>query len=158
VTILAAQHVRERAVNERMIEPFFERSVAFGMSYGLSAAGYDIRIKQRRMLRPGEFTLASSIERFDLPADIIAQIADKSTWARRGIAVQNTLAEPGWSGYLTIEITNHGPNTVLIEAGSPIAQMVFHQLSAPTECPYGADSKYQNQPDEPVPAREEAAR
>lgn len=153
MSLLPAQLIRARV---GMIEPFFERGVAFGMSYGLSAAGYDVRIKQQKVLRPGDFVLASTIERFDLPRDILAQVADKSTWARRGIAVQNTIAEPGWSGWLTLEITNHGPNTIIIEAGSPIAQILFHQLSEPTELPYGKDAKYQNQGDEPVPAKFEA--
>lgn len=149
--ILAAQHVRERAL-KGMIEPFCERGVSHGMSYGLSSAGLDIRIRERRVMRPGDFTLASTIERFNLPTDILAMIVDKSSLARRGIAVQHTCAEPGWCGYLTLEITNHGPNTIVIEEGSPIAQMIFHLLSAPTEQPYG-NGKYADQPAHPVEAR-----
>jgi dCTP deaminase len=149
--ILAAQHIRNRV---GMIEPFHERSISHGMSYGLSSAGYDVRIQQRIVLRPGDFTLASTIECFDMPDDLLAQVADKSTWARRGIAVQNTIIEPGWRGHLTLEITNHGPNIVGIEEGSPIAQIIFHMLLQPTETPYSG--KYQDQRDEPVEAKFEA--
>lgn len=139
--ILPAQHIRAR---KGMIEPFTERGVAYGMSYGLSAAGYDVRIDKGRTLRPGEFCLASTAERFVIPIDVLAKVADKSTWARRGLAVQNTIIEPGWNGWLTLELTNHGENILRIEDGSPVAQIIFHLLAEPTEQPYG-NSKYQNQ-------------
>jgi dUTPase len=61
----------------------------------------------------------------------------KSTWARRGLVVQNTVIEPGWHGYLTIELTNHGPGALSLQWGMPIAQIVFHRLEAVTEQPYG---------------------
>ena len=146
--ILPAQHIRARV---GMVTPFRERAVANGMSYGLSAAGYDVRIDKGRVLRPGEFSLASTLERFDMPADVLAKVADKSTWARRGLAVQNTIIEPGWNGYLTIELTNHGPDTLRIPDGAPIAQIIFHLLAEPTEQVYSG--KYQSQANEPVPAR-----
>lgn len=146
--ILPAQHIRART---GIITPFAERSVSHGMSYGLSSAGYDVRIKQTVVLKPGDFRLASTIERFAMPADLMAQVGDKSTWARRGLAIQNTLIEPGWEGWLTIELSNHGGYTMEIMAGMPIAQIIFMQLAEPTEQPYSG--KYSNQADEPVSAR-----
>ena len=146
--ILPAQHIRAR---KGMIEPFEERGVASGMSYGLSCCGYDIRIYRGRILRPGDFALASTLERFAIPDDIMGHVADKSTWARRGLAVQNTILEPGWEGYLTIELSNHGGETLVIADGTPIAQIVFHQLLEPTEQPYRG--KYDRQERGPVPAR-----
>lgn len=91
----------------RPVEPFEERGVIDGMSYGLSHAGYDIRIREDVELEPGGFTLASTIERFRMPNDVAAMVCDKSTWARRGLAVQNTFIEPGWEGYLTLELSNN---------------------------------------------------
>lgn len=148
--ILPAQHIRARV---GMIEPFEERGVASGMSYGLSAAGYDVRIDCGRILRPGDFCLASTLERFNIGADVLGHVADKSTWARRGLAIQNTIIEPGWNGYLTLELTNHGEETIVIADGTPIAQIVFHLLAEPTEQPYGENAKYQNQERGPVKAR-----
>jgi dCTP deaminase len=52
------------------------------------------------------------------------------------LTVQNTVIEPGWRGYLTLELTNHGPNRLEIPAGSPIAQIIFEMLDEPTEQPY----------------------
>lgn len=136
----------------RPIEPFHERTVHNGMTFGLSAAGYDVRIRETVHLGPGEFALASTIEKFDMPPDLLAVVHDKSSWARRGIAVQNTVLEPGWRGYLTLELTNHNhEELVTIEAGSPIAQVIFHRLEAPTEQPY--QGRYQDQEAGPQPAR-----
>lgn len=131
------------------IDPLCGRTIAHGMSYGLSAAGYDLRIKDALRLYPGGFALATTVERVCLPADLMGQLADKSSWARRGIAVQNTIFEPGWYGYPTIELSNHGPSVIWIPAGAPIAQMIFHVLDAPSDRPYSG--KYQDQPQCPVP-------
>ena len=77
------------------------------MSYGLSIAGYDIRIAQSLWVAPHGCALASTIEHIDMPLDVIARVAEKSTWARQFLCVQNTIFEPGWRGYPTIELTNH---------------------------------------------------
>ena len=137
--ILSGQSIRKRGI----FTPFHERSKAHGMTFGVGPAGYDVRIDKKVVLRPGDFALAATMERFDIPTDLIAIIHDKSTWARKGLALQNTVAEPGWCGYLTIELSNHGDNTLVIEEGAPIAQVILHVLDQPTETPYAG--RYQNQ-------------
>lgn len=159
--ILSAQSIAARVHATRSgecfggldIQPFCARTVEHGMSYGLSACGYDLRILDALVLPPGGFALATTMEWLSFPADLRGTLADKSTWARRGIAVQNTRFEPGWRGYPTIEISNHSQQTVAIDAGSPIAQMEFAQLDQPTNQPYAG--KYQDQPQRPVEAIEE---
>jgi dCTP deaminase len=145
--ILPAQMIRKR----HMITPFCERSVAHGMSFGLSAAGYDVRIAQDLVVDAKEFALASTIEFFEIPADFTMTIFDKSTWARQGISLFNTTAEPGWRGYLTLEIVNHSGRAVTFKRGMPIAQVQFNWLVAPTDSVYVG--KYQDQLDEPVQAK-----
>lgn len=154
--ILPAQHIRRFCNSPTpLITPFYERTVhPAGMSYGLSSCGYDVRIAQSVTLRPHEFKLVSTLERFWMPADLVAQPYDKSTWARLGMAVQNTVIEPGWEGYLTLEITNHGINTLVIEEGMPIAQIMWHMLLDASSQPY--EGKYQNQENRPVAAKLEA--
>ena len=122
---------------------------AHGVSYGLSEAGYDLRIKQSVTLHPlKRFALASTVERFQMPDDAVAIVHDKSTWARRGLSVFNTVVEPGWDGWLTLELAYHGWGVLRIPAGAGIAQLLFHQIAVPTRY----SGKYQNQPDEPVAA------
>lgn len=147
--ILSAQTIRKF----KPIDPFHERIVKNGMSFGLSHAGYDVRIAQDLELAPGKFALASTIERFTMPGNMVAMVHDKSTWARRGLSLFNTVIEPGWCGYLTLELVNHSDETLSIEHGDPIAQIVFMKLDKATERPYSG--KYQNQRPGPVPAMRE---
>lgn len=138
-----------------------------GVSYGLSEAGVDIRIKQEIWFEPdehtivrsdgsiggeelftGRFVLASAIEEFQMPGNLVGIVHDKSTWARRGLSVFNTVIESGWNGFLTLELVYHGNESLHIPAGSGIAQVIFHELAVPT----WYSGKYDNQPDRPVEA------
>jgi dCTP deaminase len=134
------------------LEPMVDSKIRqHGVSYGLSEAGYDIRIKQSVNLRPdNRFSLASTLEHFRMPKDMVAIVHDKSTWARRGLSVFNTVIEPGWHGYLTLELVYHGDAIVNIPAGAGIAQVIFHRLLEFGDYGYG---KYQNQEDQPVGPR-----
>ncbi|ANJ20829.1 deoxycytidine triphosphate deaminase [Roseobacter phage RD-1410Ws-07] len=135
-----------------------------GYSYGLSEAGYDIRIKQdiqfdnrqgRHLVfcdgsvNDGHFTLASAIEEFTMPTDLVGIVHDKSTWARQGLSVFNTVIEPGWCGFLTLELAYHGNGLLHIPAGVGIAQVVFHQTSDHAQY----EGKYQHQEDKPQEAK-----
>lgn len=144
-----------------------------GTSFGLGEAGYDIRIKQTVRFRPGHregsitvelfdgdlknrisvkngrFSLASAMDKFQMPDDLVGIVHDKSTWARRGLSVFNTVIEPGWGGFLTLELVYHGEEELVIPAGSGIAQVIFHRASQPMHY----NGKYQDQADEPVAAK-----
>ena len=121
-----------------------------GVSYGLAEAGYDLRIKQTITLHPfRRFALASTIERFTIPENLVAVIHDKSTNIRRGLMVGNSVAEPGWQGWLTLELFYFGWKPLHIKAGTGIAQAIFHQLASPARYV----GRYQDQPDRPVEAR-----
>lgn len=149
--ILPAQHIRRLALEFDMITPFNERGDYQGMTFGLGPSTYDIRIRQSANLYPGECLLASSIERLKLPNDVRAILLDKSSWARRFVTVQNTKFDPGFEGYCTLELINHGKQFIELQEGMPIGQLEFAQLLEPTELPY--QGRYQYQPDEPVPYR-----
>lgn len=146
MSIIPSQTLRRLCIERStpMIEPFHERQTAHGMTFGLSPAGYDVRIVEDIMLQPGGFVLTSTMEAFNMPENVIGFVHDKSTLARLGIAVQNTVIEPGWRGKsLTLEISNHGSLAREFIKGQPIAQIVFHRLEAPTEQPYAG--RYQDQ-------------
>lgn len=149
--ILTGKQIRERCSGlNPMIAPFSERTKFEGCSYGLSFGGYDIRIKQGLVLRPNEFRLASTVEHFIIPNDLMAFVKDKSTWARRGLSVFNTVYEASWRGHATLELKNQGDDILAIPAGVGIAQLIFQELSHPLE--NGYQGKYSNQPDRPVEA------
>jgi dCTP deaminase len=138
---------------------------AHGVSHGLVEVGYDIQIKQNvqffrskvmgepsvavdGIAKLGRFTIASAMEEFIMPRTLMGIVHDKSTWARRGLSVFNTVIEPGWKGFLTLELVYHGQEDLFIPAGSGIAQVVFHEIHQPA----AYEGKYQNQEDRPVEA------
>lgn len=141
-----------------------------GVSYGLAEAGYDIRVKQEIVFYPrtwaggpkvavgtdlfyGRFAIASAIELFQMPTNLVGVVHDKSTWARQGLSVFNTVIEPGWNGYLTLEFVFHGDDDLVIPAGAGIAQVLFSRVE--NQAAYSG--KYQDQADEPVSAILEAS-
>lgn len=130
----------------RPVEPFVEKTIFEGKSYGLSIAGYDIRIAQDVLLGPKEFALVSSVEKFDMPNDVVGRVCDKSSWLRQGLRVGNTVIEPGWRGYLTMELFNCGSETLRIRNGTGISQILFERTDLPTT---GYNGKYQDQKPEP---------
>lgn len=144
--IWSAQTIATR----KPISPLLSKTTAHGRTYGLSSCGYDIRLRDGMWLFPFWGRLGVSVERFDMPNDVMAEVKDKSTNARRFIFVQNTVVEPGWTGYLTLEITRLLPWPVYLPPGMPIAQIIFKQLDEPTILPYRG--KYQDQPARPVAA------
>ena len=122
-----------------------------GVSHGLTECGYDIRIKQDVWLFPGRsFVLASSLEEFDMPNYLMGRVLNKSTWARRGLdASMTTNIEPGWKGWLTLELCYHRWKPLLVPAGSGIAQVIFEVIAQPA----AYEGRYNNQEDRPVPAK-----
>jgi dCTP deaminase len=153
MSVIVDTQIRKLCVEHGLIMPFNERVVVRGKSFGLSTAGYDIRIAQTIRLAPGDYVLASSVEHFNMPDNLLGIVHDKSTWVRQGITVQNTVIEPGWRGWLTLEIANQSRDDMVIDEGDPIAQIIFHELSGSPERLY--TGKYQDQPNRPVEAIQE---
>jgi dCTP deaminase len=95
------------------------------------------------------FTLASAIEEFHMPNNLMGRFTDKSSMARRGISVFNTNIKPGWTGFLTLEIVFHGSEPVMLQAGEPIGHVIFELISDPVSY----QGKYQDQENKPVSAK-----
>jgi len=94
---------------------------------------------------PGGFLLAETIEYFNMPEDVIGIVTGKSTYARCGIIINVTPLEPGWRGYLTLEIHNASRHSVIIYPGEGIAQINFHRGETPNVTYDSRAGKYQNQ-------------
>jgi dCTP deaminase len=102
------------------------------------------------VLHPGEFVLASTIERVKLADDLVARIDGKSSLGRLGLLVHATAGyvDPGWDGQLTLELSNVATLPIKLYYGMKIGQLSFQALSSPAIRPYGhADlkSRYQGQ-------------
>ncbi len=109
------------------------------------------------ILHPGEFVLGQTLERVTLPDDLVARLEGKSSLGRLGLLIHSTagFVDSGFSGNLTLELSNVANLPITIYHGMPIGQISFMRMDGPVERPYGSSetgSKYQGQA-EPTPSR-----
>ena len=176
MAIKSDKWIKRMAREHRMIEPFVESQTRAGVvSYGVSSYGYDVRVGDAFkvftnvfntvvdpkdfdpksfvdikadicIIPPNSFALASTIEYFRIPRDVLTICLGKSTYARCGIIVNVTPFEPEWEGHVTIEISNTTPLPAKIYSNEGIAQVLFFQSDEPCEISYkDKKGKYQAQ-------------
>jgi len=109
------------------------------------------------ILHPGEFVLGQTLERVTLPNDLVARLEGKSSLGRLGLLIHSTagFVDSGFSGNLTLELSNVANLPITIYEGMPIGQISFMRMDGPVENAYGSEStgsKYQGQA-EPTPSR-----
>ena len=102
------------------------------------------------VLHPGEFVLGSTYEQVTLPDDVAARVEGKSSLGRLGLLTHATagFVDPGFSGHVTLELSNVATLPIKLWPGMKIGQLCFFQLSSPSENPYGSakyGSHYQGQ-------------
>ena len=165
----------EMATRHKMIEPFESSQIRHGISYGVSAYGYDISLSdefkipdfskiteldpknnglenfvdlqaESILIPANSFLLARTREYFRIPRDVVTICTGKSTYARCGVVVNVTPFEPEWEGFATISLSNTGPRPVRVYAGEGIAQLLFIEASEICQVSYkDKKGKYQGQ-------------
>jgi dCTP deaminase len=108
----------------------------------------EVKPDEAFILHPGEFVLGSTLERVAIPDDLVARLEGKSSLGRLGLLIHSTAGyvDPGWDGYLTLELSNVANLPITIYPGMKIGQISFFMLTTPAETPYGtAGNKYQGQ-------------
>ncbi|WP_253299774.1 dCTP deaminase [Wolbachia endosymbiont of Chironomus riparius] len=176
MAVMPDKWIREKAEKLGMIEPFVGNKNSKGViSFGLSSYGYDARVNNKFkiftnvnsaivdpknfsensfidketdvcIIPPNSFMLASTVEYFRIPRNILVICVGKSTYARCGIIVNVTPLEPGWEGHVTLEFSNTTPLPAKIYANEGACQFIF--LSGEGECEKSYDDmkgKYMNQ-------------
>ena len=161
MSVMPDKWIIEMSQSEEMIQPFSEKQVRKGISFGVSSYGYDISLsdefkifdpsktteldpkkdssgyfidfKGDSVLIPANsFILARTKEYFKIPRNILTICPGKSTYARNGVVVNVTPFEPEWEGYATISLSNTTPVPVRVYANEGIAQLIF--LKSDQEC------------------------
>jgi len=166
MSIMPDRWIREMAVNHQMIDPFEDRQRREGViSYGVSSYGYDARVSREFriftnidtaivdpknfsndsfverdtdvcIIPPNSFALASTVEYFHIPRDVMVICLGKSTYARCGIIVNVTPLEPEWEGHVTLEFSNTTPLPAKIYANEGACQFLFLKADEPCEVSY----------------------
>ncbi len=157
MSIKADKWIKKMALEHGMIDPFVATQVREKViSYGLSSYGYDVRIAKEYkiftnlnstivdpkefdpqsfvdfdgdecIIPPNSFALGRTIEYFKMPKNVMTICVGKSTYARCGIITNVTPLEPGWEGYVTLEVSNTTPLPARIYSGEGIAQLLFFE-------------------------------
>lgn len=110
----------------------------------------EVEADQPFILHPGEFVLGSTYELVSLPDDVAARLEGKSSLGRLGLLTHSTAGfiDPGFSGHVTLELSNVATLPIKLWPGMKIGQMCFFRLTSPAEKPYGSSeysSRYQGQ-------------
>jgi dCTP deaminase len=167
--------IKKMALSHQMIDPFEPDQVRTGISFGVSAYGYDFRLADEfkipdlsriteldpkridpelfvdcradsLLIPANSFLLARSLEYFRIPRDVITVCTGKSTYARCGVIVNVTPFEPEWEGFATLSLSNTAPRPVRVYAGEGIAQLLFLEAVEVCEVSYrDKKGKYQAQ-------------
>ena len=109
------------------------------------------------VLHPGEFVLGATYEQVSLGPAVAARLEGKSSLGRLGLLTHSTAGflDPGFTGHVTLELSNLATLPVKLWPGMKIGQLCFFRLSSPAEHPYGSKeygSRYQGQRG-PTPSR-----
>ena len=176
MSVLSDKWIKKMALEEKMIDPFIDKQKGVkNISYGLSSFGYDARVSNEFkiftdvdsavvdpknfnvnsfvsrkvnecIIPPNSFALASTIEYFKIPKDVLVICLGKSTYARCGIIVNVTPLEPGWEGHVTLEFSNTTPLPAKVYANEGAAQFIFLKGNEKPEITYEQrNGKYMNQ-------------
>ena len=140
---LGREFLEFQRTNISCIHPDSEREVDEYVEESHVEAGEDF------VLHPGDFVLGTTKERVEIPPDLIAHVEGRSSLGRLAVVVHATagLADPGYQGQITLELSNLGTAPVALTPGMRISQLTFTELKSPAQRPYGTErgSKYQGQ-------------
>ena len=92
-------------------------------------------------LKPGGFVLGWTLEEVELPfkSRIAARVEGKSSLARLGVGIHVTAPtiHSGFSGNIQLEIFNSGSNTIVLDQGMAVCQLIFEQTYGTSNKGYG---------------------
>lgn len=83
-------------------------------------------------IKPGDFYLVKTLEKVNMPDDLLAIFKPRSTMQRMGLFLRTAQVAPGYKGELTFALKNVGPATVKIELGARIVHIMFTQILGQT--------------------------
>lgn len=155
MSLLSDTEIKNYVDEYKMIDSFVDSQHKDNkISYGLSSYGYDARISgefkiftnvnsaiidpknfsskafveregEECIIPPNSFILGKTEEYFRIPKNILVLCVGKSTYARCGLVINVTPLEPGWEGYVTLEVSNTTQLPAKIYAGEGICQFLF---------------------------------
>ena len=149
--LLSDQEIKKLAKEDGMITPFEERNLQ-SVSYDITAGNIarvfnrlsdpidlndkenikltycEIDITDGYLIKPNEYILVKSGEKYTLTDDIAAYARPRTTLSRLGLILTSQHINPSFSGYIYYGLLNVTPNILKIYPGTSIGQIVFEKV------------------------------
>ena len=148
--VIGREKILELVKRKKLIEDFSEDC--------LGGAGYDLRVGgiyrlkgggflgtfkretpdveeirfDEYSLKPDEYVLVETLERVNMPENLIARVLPRSSLFRCGCSLVTALVDPGYAGVLIFGLRNLSEFEFRIEKGARVAQIVFEQVEGKT--------------------------
>lgn len=117
IDILDVQEVNSQAFESEHTEMHY---VPFGDTYNL---------------QPHSFVLGVTLEWIRLRKDLAGYVTARSSWGRRGLIIATAVGvHPGFTGCLSLELSNVGEIPIALRPGMAICQFFIHQVLGGTDC------------------------
>lgn len=166
--VLSDCKIRGLVQKTKMIEPFSEKqlqAVSYDITSGNVVVVYQrlqrpidlrdkeqieyatekitISVKSVYPIKPGEYILVKTREKFDIPANLTAHVRPRTTFNRFGLILSDQHMNPNFRGHLFLGLYNATPNIINIVPGLTIGQMVFEKVQGEIS----QDKLYDQKPD-----------
>jgi len=148
--VIGREKILELVKRGKLIEDFSEDC--------LEGAGYDLRVgkiyrlkgggflgaEDRKMpdveeirfeeffLKPEEYVLVETLEKVNMPKDLVAKVLPRSSLFRCGCSLVTALVDPGYVGVLIFGLRNLSEFEFRLEKKARVAQIVFEQVKGKT--------------------------
>lgn len=161
MAVLGYEEIKELIKTKKLLENIDENNIQPGgvdlrvkYIYRLKNGGF-LGVKNRRTpdveivakykgekfnLKPNEFVLVETMEKVNMPSDILAIILPRSSLFRCGVSLHTAVVDPGFIGTLTFGMKNLSEYPFEIEIGARIGQIVFEEVKGNSKL---YDGKYQ---------------
>jgi len=149
--ILGMGEILKRVEKEKLLEQFNSEclegsgyDLRLGRAYCLKSGGF-LGVKERKTpqveeldftkltVKPGEYILVETLEKVNMPKDLMARILPRSSVFRCGCSLMNAVVDPGFSGTLTLGLKNESQHDFDLEKNAKIAQIVFEEVKGETK-------------------------
>ena len=94
-----------------------------------SVAKFDPGKSSSFTIKPGEFYLMQTVEKVNLPENVLAIPYTRSTLLRSGVWLLLTQVAPGYKGVLTFGLKNMGNSNFKVELGARVAHIIFYEIA-----------------------------
>ncbi|MCI9233695.1 MAG: hypothetical protein HFH08_03750 [Bacilli bacterium] len=135
--ILVDRDIKELVSKGTLIVEHYDEKHVNSISYDISI-DYVVGHEDEEMviLKPNHFIMIKTLEKIDVPIFLLARVEEKNSLLRMGLIVNGPCYQPGHETYCYLRVHNISEESIKINKGFVIAQLVFEELTGIPEVTY----------------------